>query len=195
MRLQVLNAMGRSGEVRDEVKRMRRLLRKLPREIGQNEAMPPWNVRETLLDTDRAAARLLRQWKDALRLNAEQVASMRARHAAVDIIARARYNDYKPLLKLGRTRQALNVLTQCREILQDGRDFAFLGKTLSALAQVEHERGHGDVAIRLDTMRCAQLPGEGCRRHRGELPESRRLPRVAQPSPGRGPCLSPVCFP
>ncbi len=116
---------------------------------GTGEAVPPWNVRELLLDTGRGAAGLLGRHDDALALNAEQVTSMRARRAPAADIARARFNDYMPLLRLGRTEEALAVLLDCRQAFQDAHDTGRLGATLSALADTEYIRGHGEAALRL----------------------------------------------
>jgi CHAT domain len=162
LRLQVLNAMGQAESVLAEVQRLREYMRTLRSTAGPEEAVSPWNVRETLLDTGRDAASQLGQWDDALDLNAAQAASKRDRAATAAEIARARFNDYGPLLRLGRIDQALALLLECRQIFQDARDIQMLGKTLSALADTENKRGHGDAAIRLerDALRYKYLAGD-----------------------------------
>ena len=87
---------------------------------------------------------------------------MRDRHAPAASIARARFSDYGPLLRLGRTGEALALLLDCRQAFQDAHDTVMLGKTLSALANVEDQRGHGDAAIRLerDALRYEYLAGD-----------------------------------
>jgi hypothetical protein len=149
-RLQVLNEMGQAAPVLTEVQRLRDHLPSLPATPGRNETATPWNVREILLDTGRDAARQLGRWEDALSLNAARIAGMHDRRAPATDITRARFNDYFPLLRLGRTSQALNLLLDCRQAFQDAGDTEMLGKTLSALADTENERGHGDAAIRLE---------------------------------------------
>ena len=161
-RLQVLASMGHANQVLDEVTRLRARMATLPATRGPGEGEAPWHVREALLDTGRYAAMLIGRHADALPLIAEVVASQRDRHAPAAVIARTRYNDYYPLLHLGRTEEALAVLRECRQAFQDARDTVMLGKTLSALADVEEARGHGDAAIRLerDGLRYAYLAGD-----------------------------------
>jgi tetratricopeptide (TPR) repeat protein len=161
-RLQVLASMGRADQVLDEVTRLRTRMATLPATRGAAGGETPWHVREAILDTGRYAAMLLGRHAEALPLIAEVVASQRDRHAPAAVIARTRYNDYYPLLRLGRTEEALAVLRECRQAFQDARDTLMLGKTLSALADVEEARGHGDAAIRLerDGLRYAYLAGD-----------------------------------
>jgi tetratricopeptide (TPR) repeat protein len=142
--------MGRSGQVLEEVTRLRDRMATLPATPGPDEADTTWHVREALLDTGRYAAMLAGRHADALPFIAEVVASQQSRHAPADVIARTRYNNYYPLLHLGRTEEALAVLQDCRQVFQDARDTLMLGKTLSALADIEEARGHGDAAIRLE---------------------------------------------
>jgi hypothetical protein len=161
-RLQVLNEMGKASEVLAEVQRLRDHMRDLPATPGPDEAVAPWSVRWVLLDTGRNAAILLGRWDDALGLNAEVIASTRDRRAPATDIALARLNDYGPLLHLGRTEEALSLLLDCRQAFEDAHDITMLGRTLSALADTEDERGHGNAAIRLerDALRYGYLAGD-----------------------------------
>jgi hypothetical protein len=161
-RLQVLNAMGQAGRVLVEVERLRGHMQTLPVVPGPDEAVVPWNVREALLDTGRYAARQLNRWEDALDLSAAQIGSKRDRRAPAADVARARFNDYGPLLRLGRTGQALDLLLECLQVFQDANDIKSLGNTLGALADVEDTRGHGDAAIRMtrDALRYNYLAGD-----------------------------------
>ncbi|WP_187280636.1 CHAT domain-containing protein [Microbispora sp. CSR-4] len=149
-RLQVLAAMGHSDQVLDEVTRLRARMATLPSAPDPEGGEAPWHVREALLDTGRYAAMLLGRHADALTLIDEVTASQRDRHAPASFIARSRYNNYFPLLRLGRIEEALAVLRECRQVFQDSRDTLMLGRTLGALADVEDARGHGDAAIRLE---------------------------------------------
>jgi hypothetical protein len=161
-RLQILTAMGQVGRVLAEVELLRDRMQTLPAIRGPNDTVPPSNVREMLLDTGRDAARQLRRWEEALDLSAAQIASMRDRRAPAAVIARARFNDYGPLLSLGRTGEAVDLLLDCRQVFQDANDTEALGKTLGALADTEDERGHGDTAIRMerDALRYTYLAGD-----------------------------------
>jgi tetratricopeptide (TPR) repeat protein len=161
-RLQVLNEMGQAERVLAEVQRLRDRMQALPAAPGPDETAIPWNVRETLLDTGRDAALQLDRWQDALDLNAGEITSKRGRSAPGAVIARSRFNDYGPLLRLGRAEEALALLLECRRAFQDARDPRMLGKTLTALADFEDERDHGDAAIRLarDALRYGYLAGD-----------------------------------
>ena len=75
---------------------------------------------------------------------------MTTRGAPQTEIARARFNDYGPLLRLGRLDQAIELLMDCRQVFEDADDIEMLGKVLSALADAEDDRGHRDVAIGLE---------------------------------------------
>jgi tetratricopeptide (TPR) repeat protein len=161
-RLGVLNAMGQAKRVPGEVKRLRHRMRALHATSGPDENVAAWHVREKLLDTDRDAARQLGRWRTALGLNAEVIDSMRDRRALATEIARARFNDYGPLLMLGRADDALELLLDCRQVFQDARDYGTLGRTLTALAHTEDARGHGDATTRLerDALRYKYLAGD-----------------------------------
>jgi hypothetical protein len=161
-RLQVLNAMGRADQVLAEVQRLRDQMQALPATSSRDEAAIPWNVREMLLDTGRSAARRLGRWQDAFDLNAANLASKRERGAPAAAIARSGFNDYFPLLRLGRTEEALALLLDCRQVFQDARDIEMLGNTLGALADTEDKRGHGVAAISLerDALRYSYLAGD-----------------------------------
>ena len=99
----------------------------LPAETSPDETVNPWNVREALLDTGREAARQLGRWDDALELNAAATASKRDRGAPATDIARGRFNDYGPLIRLGRTGEALDLLLECRQAFEHAHDIQMLG--------------------------------------------------------------------
>jgi len=149
-RLQILRAMGHNQQVLDAVEDLRNRMATLPDPPDQPETVQPWNVRETVLGIGMLAARDLELWQGALDLNAEQVASKRARGAPDREIAFTRFNDYGPLAALGRLGDARTLLLQCREVFQAEHDIAMLGKTLSALADIEDKLGHGQAAIDLE---------------------------------------------
>jgi len=64
-------------------------------------------------------------------------------------IARARFDEYGPLLNLGRADEALPILRDCLQVFQQARDIAAIGNVLGAIADVEDALGHGDTAIRM----------------------------------------------
>lgn len=158
----MLAAIGQARHVLAEVTRLRSHLDTLPATPGPDEIATPWAVREGLLDTGRQVAIQLGRWEDALDLSAAIATSHRDRAAPATEIARSRFNDYGPALRLGRADQALALLQDCLQAFRDARDTAMIGKTLTALADTEDQRGHGDAAIRLerDALRYKYLAGD-----------------------------------
>ncbi len=150
IRLQILSRQDRAGEVLSEVTRLRQHLDSLPDHSGQPETARAYNVRETLLGTGHTAALRLERWDDALTLSAEIQASEQRRGASEFEKARTRFNDYGPLLRLGRLDQARALLRDCRDLFEREHATADLGKTLSALADIEDKAGHGQDAIDLE---------------------------------------------
>jgi hypothetical protein len=161
-RLQILNDTGHAGQVLHEVRRLRHRMDALRDRRDPSEAMDPWRVPEALLETGRSAAIDLGRWQDALDFGAEIIASQHARRAPAGDTARSRFHDYYPLLRLARTGQALDLLLECRQVFRDTGDIQMLGNTLSALADTEDQRDHGDAAIRLqcDALRYGYLAAE-----------------------------------
>jgi tetratricopeptide (TPR) repeat protein len=149
-RLQILNALGRYREVLDAVQDKRALLTTLPETSAAEEAVNVWNVRETLLDTGRSAAMRLQEWQTALALNAEIVQFFHARNADEVEVARKRFNDYGPLLRLRRNREARALLEYCRAAFEQAHDIVDLGKALSALADLEDKEGHFADAVQFE---------------------------------------------
>jgi len=149
-RLQVLNAMGRYDEVLAAVEARRPQMAALPEESQAEEATDPWNVREILLDTGRAAALRSERWELELKLNAERIALKQARGAGPLELARARFPDYGPLLSLHRYGEARRLLLDCRAVFEAERHIEMLGKVYSALADLEDETGGRGAAVRFE---------------------------------------------
>lgn len=158
-KLDVLNEMGQSGQVLTEIDQLRERMQGLPDTRGTDEMVEPWAVREQMLATGREAARRVHRWNDALEMNAAVIASMRERRAPAAVVSKEMYNDYQPLLRLGRVDDALNLLQDCRQAFTAARDIEMLSRVLGALADTEDMRGHGEAAIRLahDGLRYAYL--------------------------------------
>jgi hypothetical protein len=160
--LQVMAVMGRTRRVLDDVARLRGQMDALPGAAGPGEAITPWNVREALLGTGRSAATRLGRYAEALDLNAAVITSKRDRAAPPADIARARFNDYFPLLMLNKPAQAADLLQDCLRVFRETRDSRMIAKTFSALADIEGVAGDGDSAIRLarNALRYAYLAGD-----------------------------------
>ncbi len=147
-RLQVQVVMGPASHVLAEVNRLGDYMVTLPATRGPDEVIDPANVRELLLDTGRDAAFQLERWADALNLSAAFAASLHERNAPAVSIAMSRFNDYGPLLRLGRADEALALVQDCLQNFQDVHDTLMIGRTLAALGTIESERGHGEAAVR-----------------------------------------------
>jgi tetratricopeptide (TPR) repeat protein len=162
MRLQALNALGRYDEVLKAVEELRVQMSSLPERGDQEESVEAWGVREVILDTGRQAALLLEKYEKALELNAECIAVTESRGATELELARTRFNDNFPLLKLERYDQDLELLLECKEIFELEKDIPAMGKVFGALAGLEHEMGHLDQAIRFgnDSLRYKYLTGD-----------------------------------
>ncbi|MEU8606727.1 CHAT domain-containing protein [Actinoplanes sp. NPDC048791] len=148
-RLQILTMQGNAEQVLASVEQLRPAMAALPDSSDMPEATAPWNVREAIFDLGREAARRLGRWERALDLNAEQLASLRGRGASDADQAFSAFNDYGPLLRLGRVGEARTLLQRCRTVFAADHNVTALGKVLSALADLEDELGHGGPAIEL----------------------------------------------
>ncbi|MGH8886734.1 MAG: AAA family ATPase, partial [Egibacteraceae bacterium] len=161
-RLQILQSQGYDEQVLAAVHTLRETMAGLAEQSDAVETVVPWNVREVVLDTGFAAALGLERWEEALALNAEAAGSERRRGASRLAQAATRFNDYGPLLRLGRVGEARAVLLGCRQAFEDEHDLAGLGKALSALADLENRLGRTGSAIRLeqDALRLKYAAGD-----------------------------------
>ncbi|MGW1713158.1 CHAT domain-containing protein [Streptomyces sp. NPDC002156] len=160
-RLHVLSETDRAGEALAEADALHRRMRDVPRRRGPGEGVDWWEVWEELCDTGQRAAIEAGEWRRALEYADDLSASKRARGAPVTDLAAARLPAYMPLLRLGRTEDALRLLDECRQVFEDAGDFLSLGEVFGALANVADARGHGEVAIarERDSLRYAYRAG------------------------------------
>lgn len=140
-KLQIMVSQGDYAAVLTEVERHRQTMRELPEASDAPEAVDVWNVRETLLDVGRKAALRSERWQAALDFNQDIAASERARGAPPNERAGTRFNDYGPLLRLGRLDEAATLLAECRDEFTRARDWRMLGKVLSAQGNLADHRG------------------------------------------------------
>jgi hypothetical protein len=127
-RLQVLNEMGNYAEVLSVAQNLRKEVRALLDAAGKQGAVVSWSVCEALLSVGCAAAIGLKRWKIALDFNAE-VVRVRQRRGADEVeILRARFNDYSPLLRLGRRAEARVLLQTCRAAYEAAHEIVCLGQ-------------------------------------------------------------------
>ena len=73
-----------------------------------------------------------------------------ARGADALEVARTRFNDYGPLLRLHRYDDARALLLSCRAVFEDERDIEMLGKVYGALADLEDKTGGRAAAVRFE---------------------------------------------
>jgi tetratricopeptide (TPR) repeat protein len=158
-RLQILARTGQHRQVLTEIAVVRDLMDHLPSANTSNEAVEPWSVRELVLDTGRESAAALGEWQQALDLNAAIQASKQARGAGAREVARTRFNDYGPLLRLGRLADAGLVLADCQQVFEDHYDLPLLGLVFTARADLEDMRGNqaGAVAFEQTALRYTYL--------------------------------------
>jgi tetratricopeptide (TPR) repeat protein len=149
-RLQILGQMGEHRQVLDQIQELRAEMDKLPATKAASETVNPWNVRETTLDIGRSSAMALGEWQQALDLSAAILAITRARGAGTHEVARTRYNDAGPLIRLGRLEEAEQLLLGCQQVFEDYGDLALLAKVLGTRADLEDERGNLAAAIALE---------------------------------------------
>jgi tetratricopeptide (TPR) repeat protein len=146
-RLQILYRLREREQVLAEVRTLREQMRLLPDQPGANETVIPWNVREATLSTGVIAAGGLGRWQQALDLNAEVLASIQRRGAGDHWIARTRFNDYYPLLELGRREEADTLLRACQHVFEAHQDIPNLGLVLGARADLAGRGGrHAEAA-------------------------------------------------
>lgn len=148
-RLKVLDLLGRYPEVLEAVQRHLSLMEDLPEEGWDKEIVTPWIVRESLLVVGVRAASNLRQWETVLSLNTQLMLSRKQRGMPEFEIARARFNNYRPLLRLARYAEALSLLVDCRAVFEQEDAVNEIGWTYNAQAALENIEGHPASAVRL----------------------------------------------
>jgi tetratricopeptide (TPR) repeat protein len=149
-RVQVLAQTGEPEQVLTEFRELHQRMQTLPDEAGENESIPPFVVRETILDLGRKAVRELGHDQEAIDLNAEIVAAKQARGAGQRELAGHRFNDYPPLLRLGRLDEADQLLQDCAGVFEQAEDAAMVGRVLSARAEVAAAAGSWEPAVNLE---------------------------------------------
>jgi tetratricopeptide (TPR) repeat protein len=146
-RLQILNPLGNHEEVLAAVNALREKMKGLPESHGENETVEPWHVKEALLNTGHSACLPLQRWQEALSLNEEVIQITVSRGATALEVARTRYNDYGPLLRLQRFDEARRLLHQCLAVYESVGNTEDLGMVHSAIANLEYELQHFQEAV------------------------------------------------
>ena len=148
-RLQILSLLGHHEQVLTDLPGLRARMAELPTQRAANDTAKPWNVREAILGTGRFSAAALGWWQQALDLTDEVTTSKRGRGASAHETARTRFNNYCPLLELGRLPEADQLLRDCQDVFETFGDIPMLGRVYSARADLEDKRGHLQDAVEL----------------------------------------------
>ncbi|MGH3975622.1 MAG: AAA family ATPase, partial [Pseudonocardiaceae bacterium] len=148
-RLQILGLLGRHEQVLTELPALRERMTELPNQPADNDTVVPWNVQELMLNTGNISAQALGRWEQALALTNEITTIQRRRGASPHDTAGTRFNDYGPLLRLGRLAEADQLLRECQEVFDTAGDITALGAVYSARADLEAARGHHRDAAEL----------------------------------------------
>ncbi|MGH3773970.1 MAG: hypothetical protein ACRDRW_21700, partial [Pseudonocardiaceae bacterium] len=149
-RLQLLGLLGDHEQVLTDLPALWNRLAELPDQPAGNDPINPWNIREATLATGFNSTLALGWWRQALDLNNEVANLQRRRGASAHETARTRFNNYGPLLELGRLDDAKQVLSECQEVFETVDDITMLAKVYSARAGLEDRRGHLQDALALE---------------------------------------------
>jgi tetratricopeptide (TPR) repeat protein len=141
-RLQIQLLRGEYDTVARRVSELREQMKAMPEQLGPNEFVNAWNVRELILDIGWSAALRLEEWQQALDFSAEILASEQGRGAPELEQAQTLFNNYGPLLTLHRYDEARAVLLACQATFERENSIAGVGRVLSARADLEDELGH-----------------------------------------------------
>jgi hypothetical protein len=91
----------------------------------------------------------LKRWDDALDLNDEMISAKQRRGASPHEIARTRFNDYIPLLRLGRLADVDQLLRDCQDVFDTAGDITQLALVYGARADLEDQLDHPVDAVDL----------------------------------------------
>ncbi|MGQ0719817.1 MAG: AAA family ATPase [Pseudonocardiales bacterium] len=147
-RLQILNALGHHKQVFAALPALLTRMANLPDQRADNDTVNPWDVRQRILNTAYISAMALGQWSQALDLNNEVTASMRRHGASPLEIVRAWFNNYGPLVHLGRLAEADQLLRDCQDVFNTG-DTTMHATFYNARADLAYQNGHVQDAVEL----------------------------------------------
>ncbi|HEX5120813.1 MAG TPA: hypothetical protein VFW65_36995 [Pseudonocardiaceae bacterium] len=150
-RLQQLYQQGHLEDVLAGVAHCRAVMAEVADPPPTEGTVPAWGVREDILSLGVVAAHGLGRWQEALDLNAAVRQSQEDRRAGEVERAVGWFNDYGPLLRLGKAQAARELLYQCRAAFGRAQDITMMGNTLSALADTDAHLGHYNLSVDQET--------------------------------------------
>jgi hypothetical protein len=148
-RLQILHLLGHYDQVLRELPALRAQMTELPDQRADNDRVNPHNTREGILDIGRLSAVALQRWHDALQFNNDITSARQRRGARPDQIARTRFHDYLPLLRLDRLTEADHLLRECQNVFVTTDDTTQLAVIYAARAELADIRNHPLDAVNL----------------------------------------------
>ena len=147
--LQILHLLDDHEQVLDDLPALCAQMALLPDQRALNDRVNPCNVREGVLDIGRLSAVALQRWDQALELNDEILSAKQRRTASPHEIACSRFNDYIPLLHLGRLADVDHLLRDCQDTFTTSGDTTHLATVYGARAHLEDKRNHPAKAVNL----------------------------------------------
>lgn len=156
-RLDIIARMDPGYPVLAKVQELKERADRLPMEMRSNEPIWPQQVKETILKIGSNAATESGQWAAAHAFDTELIETMRERDADPYELARVRLHTHGPLLRLGRRREARDLVAACQEFFEARGDEEMLGRCRIALSEIDTAAaGPGSVpGSLLDALRFA----------------------------------------
>lgn len=148
-RLQILHLLGHHQQVLSDLPALRTQMAQLPDHPASNDRVNPENAQQGILDIGHLSAMALHRWDEALKLNDEITSTQRRSGASPQDIARTRFNDYIPLLHLGRLADADQLLHDCQQAFHAAGDIAQLAIIYAARAELADKRNRPGEAVDL----------------------------------------------
>ncbi|HEY6423478.1 MAG TPA: AAA family ATPase [Pseudonocardiaceae bacterium] len=148
-RLQILSMLGHHQQVLTDLPALRARMAELPDQRANNDRVNPWTVRAGVLGVGRLSAVAVERWDEALDLNDDIASAQRRRGASPYEIARTRFDDYVPLLRLGRLADVDQLLRDCQGVFDAAGDTTRLAAVYGARADLEDKRDHPVDAVNL----------------------------------------------
>ncbi|MBT2212500.1 CHAT domain-containing protein [Actinomadura sp. NEAU-AAG7] len=145
--LQITAAQGRYEQVLTDVEGLLARVGAQQSTGGESEAL--WRDRVKLLGIGFKAANASSDWERALSYSDRLIDNFGEHKALPYELTDHRTDRYFPLMRLGRTDEALALLRDGREFYENHGDLRKLGAVLASLAAVEKARGHIDTALLL----------------------------------------------
>ena len=148
-RLQILHLLGHHEQVLADMPALRAQMAQLPDHRADNDRVDPENTREGVLDVGRLSAVATECWDQALDLNNEIANAKRRRGASLERIARIQFNDYIPLLRLGRLVDVDHLLRHCKRVFDAAGDRTQLAIVYGARASLADHQSQPAEAVNL----------------------------------------------